>query len=350
MSIVWVSFIVFAVVYFSMPLFKKLAMELGVLDLPGKRKIHNKAVPLLGGLAIYLGLIFGFLLKLRDFYAFYPVIISATLILIVGLVDDIRKLSAQFRIVCQFLAASYIIYSGIRISFLPHTFWGDIGEIIITLTWIIGVTNAYNYLDGMDGLASGSAVVNALCFSVILYTTKQFFLAYFCLILAAACLGFLPHNFKREKIFLGDGGSTLLGFLLANIALVGYWAQDSIVKISIPVLILGVPIFDMIFTTIMRIKEEKVKTVIQWLKYGGKDHFHHCLVDIGLNPHGAVIFIYLVTFSLGISAIMVSNDRAIEAFLSLSQASIMFGVIATLIVVGKRRRSGWRSEEKEKLP
>jgi UDP-GlcNAc:undecaprenyl-phosphate GlcNAc-1-phosphate transferase len=132
-----------------------------------------------------------------------------------------------------------------------------------------------------------------------------------------------------------------LGFNLAGLALIGNWAQDNIVKISIPILILGVPIFDMIFTTIMRIKEAKIKTLLEWLQYGGKDHFHHYLVDLGMQPIGAVVFIYFVTLSLGISAIMVSNDQAFEAFLTLTQASIIFGIIAALIVVGRRHRSGW---------
>jgi UDP-GlcNAc:undecaprenyl-phosphate GlcNAc-1-phosphate transferase len=199
----------------------------------------------------------------------------------------------------------------------------------------------------MDGLASGSAVVNLLCFAVILYTTGQVALAELSVILIAANLGFLPHNFRKRKIFLGEAGSTLLGFILACVALIGSWAEDNIVKISIPILILGVPIFDMIFTTVMRIKEEKVKTLIEWLQYGGKDHFHHYLVDIGLRPLGAVVFIYCITFSLGISAIMVSNDRAIEGFFALLQSSIVFGIIATLIVIGKRRRSGWNLPEKK---
>jgi len=159
--------------------------------------------------------------------------------------------------------------------------------------------------------------------------------------LIAACLGFLPYNFRKDKMFLGDAGSTFIGFILASLALVGYWAEDSLVKISIPVLILGVPIFDMIFTTIMRVKDGKVKTVLEWLEYGGKDHFHHYLVDLGLRPSGATIFIYFITLSLGISAIMVSNDPAFDAFLALLQACIIFGIIATIIVIGKRRRSGW---------
>lgn len=333
----------FLVTYLTTPFFRRLAVKFKILDLPNRRKIHKRATPLLGGVAIYLGLLSGFLFSLKNLYFFMPILISVTIIMIIGLIDDIRGLSAQIRLFYQLIIALTISLLGVRVSFLPHSLWGDISEIIITLIWIVGVTNAYNYLDGMDGLAVGSGVVNLLCFSVILYHTKQYSLAILTIILMGACLGFLPYNFKRAKIFLGDAGSTLLGFTLASIAVIGNWAEDNIVKISIPVLILGVPIFDMIFTTIMRTKKLKIKTLLEWLQYGGKDHFHHYLVDLGLQPLGAVVFIYFITLSLGISAIMLSNDRAIEAFLTLLQASIIFGVIAVLMVVGKRRRSGWNS-------
>jgi UDP-GlcNAc:undecaprenyl-phosphate/decaprenyl-phosphate GlcNAc-1-phosphate transferase len=193
-------------------------------------------------------------------------------------------------------------------------------------------------------LAVGSAVINLFCLWSILNSTKQYALELIVITLMAACIGFLPYNnYKKARMFLGDAGSTFLGFMLACFALAGDWAANNAVKLSIPILILGVPIFDMIFTTIMRIKEEKIATIIEWLRYGGKDHFHHYLVDLGLTPSSAVLFIYFITFSLGISAIMVSNDSALEAVLTLSQAVIIFGVIAVLIVVGKRRRSGWKS-------
>lgn len=331
-----VFIISFLVAFISTPLFKKLAEKLAILDLPGRRKIHKISTPLLGGVAIYVAVVAGLCLNFKNLYLFWPILLGATAVLILGLIDDIKGLSAQLRLVCQLLIALTMVGFGIHVDFMPHTFFGHFGEILVTIIWILGVTNAFNYLDGLDGLASGSAVINLSYFTVILYTTRQYSLALLCLILSAACLGFIPHNFKRAKIFLGDAGSTFLGFTLACVALAGNWAEDNIVKISIPILILGVPIFDMIFTTIIRIKEVKVKTLLEWLQYGGKDHFHHYLVNLGLRPVGAVVFIYFITISLGLSAIMVSNDSALEALLTLIQASIIFGVIATLIMLGKR--------------
>ncbi len=325
------------------PLVRKLALLLGIVDLPGGRKIHDHATPLLGGLAIYLGVLAGILIRFQSLTQYLPIFVSASFILIVGIIDDVKGLSAQVRMFCQLLAALLVIYYGVRVTFVPLGLWKDPIEVLLTLFWIIGVTNAYNYLDGLNGLATGSAVINLFCLWSVLNSTKQYALELMVITLMAACIGFLPYNnYKRAKIFLGDAGSTFLGFMLACFALAGDWAANNAVKLSIPILILGVPIFDMIFTTIMRIKEEKIANIIEWLKYGGKDHFHHYLVDLGLSPSGAVRFIYFITFSLGISAIMVSNDSAWEAGLTLSQAGIIFGVIAVLIVVGKRRRSGWK--------
>lgn len=326
----------FSATYCIMPFVRRLAIKFNILDIPGGRKIHLKATPLLGGVAIYLGVVAGLLFHDRGVSQYWPILAGATLIVLLGVADDIQGLSAQFRIVCQVLIAMVVILSGNHIDFLPHNFWGDAAEIILTLLWIVGVTNTYNYLDGLDGLAAGSAVVNLSCFIVILFNTGQHYLGSVSIILIAAALGFLPYNFRKEKMFLGDAGSTFFGFALANIAIVGNWAGDNVVKITIPLLILAVPIFDMIFTTIMRIKEKKVRTVLQWLEYGGKDHFHHYLVDLGLGKIKTVIFIYCVTLSSGISAIMLSNDSAVEAVLTLSQATIIFGIIAVLIVAGKQ--------------
>lgn len=335
----------FLTVYLSIPIFRYLAFVFEILDIPGGRKIHQKATPLLGGVAVYCGMILAVLFSQANFAFLLPVITGATIILTVGLLDDMRGLSPQVRLLWQFIAATCVIAGGGRIDFLPPTVFGAIGELLVTYLWIIGVTNALNCLDGMDGLAGGIAVLNLSFFGFILFSTRQCALGMFALIVAACCMGFLPYNFRREKMFLGDAGSTFLGFILASIALVGYWAQDNIVKISIPLLVLGVPIFDMVFTTIMRVKEGKISTVVEWLKYAGKDHFHHYLVDVGFTPSGAVVFIYWITISLGISAFRVSNDRAIEAFLALAQAFIIFCVVSTLMVVGRRRRSGWKRSQ-----
>jgi len=336
----------FVTAFFSGFFYKQLAFKLNIIDAPDeKRKIHTQPTPLLGGVSIYTALIVCVFINYGRFSSLMPIVLGATVMLLVNLLDDMRGLSARLRFVVELAVALLMIACGLKVTFLPHGFLGNLGEIVITLVWIVGLTNAFNYLDGMDGLAAGSAVINLAFFATILLMTKQASLALFALTLGAACLGFMPHNFSKEKMFLGDSGSTLLGFILACLSLIGTWAEDNIVKISIPVLILGVPIFDMIFTTFMRIKDKKIKNVVEWLKYAGKDHFHHALVYVGLIPQHAVIFIWAITFSLGLSAVMVSNDAAWEGIVTLLQASIIFITIATLIVVGRHRKSGWRKEE-----
>ena len=328
----------FLVVYLSLPVLRALAYRFDVLDIPGIRKMHKVATPLLGGAALYLGLLAGLFFNTRNIFLFFPVVLGATLIFILGLVNDIVELSARIRLLWQILITLIVIGLGVRVEFVPIGYFKGIAEIIITVIWFVGVTNAYNYLDGLDGLAAGSAAINLFCFSIILYGTGQYPLGLMAISLIAACLAFLPYNFRKEKIFLGEAGSTFLGFILAGIGLTGNWAQDNIVKLSIPILVLGVPIFDMIFTTIMRIRDGKVKSLIEWLQYGGKDHFHHYLVDLGFRPIGSVTFIYFVTIALGISAIMVSDGVASEGLLSIVQASIILGMIGILIVVGKKHR------------
>ncbi len=321
--------------------FRKMSMMFGVMDRPEGHKAHSEPVPLLGGAAVYTAVIAGVVLNVREAANFLPVIYGATLLMLAGLVDDVKQLSVRVRLVIQLIASGIVIYSGIRITFLPTGAVGNLAEIIITLIWLVGVTNAYNYLDGLNGLATGSCVINSFFFYAILKGTSQTGLGSVALMLLAASLGFLPHNFKKAKIFLGDSGSNFLGFMLAGMALAGTWAQDNIVKISIPILILGVPIFDMIFTTIMRVSEKKVKTVMEWMRYCGRDHFHHYLMSLGFHAPGAVFFIWALTVSLGLSAVMVSDDAAWEGILALLQASILLTIAGILIVVG-RRHNGQR--------
>jgi UDP-GlcNAc:undecaprenyl-phosphate/decaprenyl-phosphate GlcNAc-1-phosphate transferase len=332
----------FAATAFMLPLIRRLAVKVGAVDYPGGRKIHDKITPLLGGVGIYIGLLAGICFDFSQFKAFQPLLIGATGIFCLGLVEDIRGLTALTRFLLQMAIAFLMTRMGLSVTFLPVGWWGALGDTLISMIWIVGVTNAYNFLDGLDGLAAGSAAINLFFFSLMLYSTGQFPAGLISVSLIASCLAFLPFNFSSHKIFLGEAGSTLLGFSLACISLMGAWATDAKAKLLIPVLILGVPIFDMIFTTIMRVREGKVRTIIEWLRYGGKDHFHHYLVDLGLSQHKAVAFIYSVTFFLGISAILLQHSRGrVDAFLSLVQAAIIFCGIAALIVVGKHRRSGW---------
>lgn len=334
----------FVVVLLATPLIRKTAFRLNILDIPNRRKPHKQPVPLLGGLAITAGLLTGFLLDKSCFSYFYALTAGGGIILIIGLIDDIRGLSCKIRIAGQLAASLLIIHSGSRIDLLPDGMLYSIIEITVTVVWIVGITNALNYLDGLDGLAASITAVSSLCFGAIAYISGQYYIFMLSLIITASCMGFIPHNFRKKKIFLGDAGSTLMGFVLACMAVMGNWANDYTAGISVPLLILGVPIFDMTFTTVMRIKDKKVSTVTEWLKYAGKDHFHHRLIDLGLGSIGSVIFINCITVFFGVYAIIISQSHtALNGIQAMIQAVIIYGAIGVFMVQGAKKHPGsWK--------
>lgn len=293
------------------PLASILAQLTGALDYPAQRKMHLNPTPILGGVALFLA--FALTVFVNNLYteAVKGVAIAATLVFVIGTIDDIRPLSAKLRLAVQLVAVGIMIQYGVRVSFMPEIWWGDALEILFTLLWMIGITNAINFLDGLDGLATGSVMIFAAIFSLIALQTAQPYMRFLSVALMGSCLGFLPYNFRRSKpasIFIGDGGSNFIGFTIAAIGIMGQWGDaSSSVNLIVPILVLGVPIFDTTLTTVMRIKNGQIHSLSEWVRFTGKDHFHHRLVEIGLTPKMAVIAIYLVSISLGISAN--SSDR-----------------------------------------
>lgn len=306
--------------------------------MPGGRKLHKIPMPLLGGVAVYIS----FLIPIVCLGTSRPylggLIFAGTLIFLAGLIDDIKGLSATFRLIVQLTAAVIVMSSGTILSFLPNTLIGNIGEIILTIIWIVGITNAMNYLDGVDGLVASLTVTSGICFLIIAYPTDQFLLGCLSAALVGSALGFLRYNFSPAKIFLGDAGSTFIGFMLASITVMGNWAENNFVSIFVPVFILGVPIFDMTLTTVMRIKERKVRNIIGWLAYTGRDHFHHRLLDLGFGPRSTVVFITSISLSMGISGILLKRENILTAIFMLVQAAIIFILIGILMVVSARKK------------
>lgn len=326
---------------FLTPLLRRVAVRFKLLDQPDPRKIHTRPVPVLGGAAVFVGLMLALAFTNTFSRDINGIILGGMLILVVGVIDDIRTLPALVRLGLQILAALIVIKSGVVLTFLPNNLLGYIGEWTLTILWVVGITNALNFLDGMDGLATGLGIISGLGFFIVAYQTNQPLIMALSLALVGSSLGFLPYNLKPQNIFLGDSGSTFIGFILASMAIMGNWAEDNVIALSLPILVLGVPIFDLIFTTVMRVANGEVRNVIQWMEYVGRDHFHHRLVGLGLRPFGAVSFIWFVSICLGLSAVVLWKAQTIDALLLLVQASIIFTIIAVLMIVGKRRQSGW---------
>jgi len=326
------------------PLAAWLARRLGAMDSPGGRKIHDRPTPLLGGAAIYVAFLVAVLPSSGLTRELWGVVLAASLIFAIGFVEDTRGVPATVRLLFQTIAVIILVRSGVVLTFLPPTWWGVAGEWILTFLWVVGITNAFNFLDGLDGLAAGSAIINAFFLGAYAVATDQAGLAVLFFSLMGASAGFLPYNYKPHRrdtggeIFLGDSGSTCLGFTLASLAVMGDWAEGSPKDMIVPVLIMAVPIFGMILITIMRVREGLVHNFTEWIVYTGRDHFHHRLLGLGMRKKEAVAIIYLVSLCLGISAFLLKGSTTAAAFLVLGQVTIIFGIIGYAMVVMRNRR------------
>ena len=340
----YILYLSFALSFFFTPIVRRLALLFKVVDIPDERKVHSEPTPRWGGLAVYSAFAIVIIYNFDFSLSLKGISIGAAILVGVGLLDDKFGLSAKIRIFFQLLATGIAIYSGARMTFLPETMWGNIFEITLTILWFVGITNAMNFLDGMDGLCVGLSAINAFFFGAVAVGAKQPFFMFLSAALCGACIGFLPYNFRRKKparIFLGDTGSTFLGFTLAGIALTGDWVRDNYVAVIVPLIILAVPIFDMSLTTFMRIKERKVRSVGEWLKYTGKDHFHHRIADMGFGRRRTVKLIYLIAICLGINGFIIKNSGVFEAGLLLAETALLFILVSFVMIFVKQQYDYW---------
>ncbi|NQS97256.1 MAG: undecaprenyl/decaprenyl-phosphate alpha-N-acetylglucosaminyl 1-phosphate transferase [candidate division Zixibacteria bacterium] len=330
--------------FFLTYIVRKLAINLGALDKPDERKVHIHATPRWGGLAIYSAFIIVLLYNFDFSLPLKGIIIGGTLLVAIGLLDDRFCVSAKIRLLFQLMAAGIAIWTGARMTFLPDTWWGNGLEIVLTMIWFIGITNAMNFLDGMDGLCAGLVGISSFFFGAVAVRTHQPFFMFLSAALCGACIGFLPYNFRKRKsalIFLGDTGSTFLGFTLAGIALIGDWAVDNYVAVIVPVIIMAIPIFDMSMTTFMRIKERKIHNIGEWLHFTGKDHFHHRLADMGFGKRKTVQLIHLFAACLGINGFILKDSELLDAGLLLTETLILFVVLGFVLVFVKKQYQYW---------
>jgi len=323
------------------PLMVWIGHRWNLVDIPADRRIHVTPTPRLGGLALYAGFVGSILLNSIVPDWMVAILVAGSLLLIIGVLDDIRELPSAVKLIGQLLAAGLVVASGKVLTLFPAGVLGDAANILLTFLWIVGVTNAFNFFDGMDGLATGLAVLMAGFMGVVAFETNQAWLGWLAIAMIGAGLGFLPYNFRGTRpavIFLGDGGSTFIGFTLACLAVKGNWADSSpIVSFSNPLLIFGVLIYDMIHITVERVITGKVKSVREWLDYVGKDHLHHRLERALGSRQASVTMIFLFTICLGLAALALRHAGAMEAVLLLIQAGLIAAMITVLEISGRRR-------------
>ena len=331
----------FLMTLFLTPLTIHFGHKWNFLDTPDSRKIHQEDTPRLGGVAVYGGLIcalwIGSDLAMNGMG---PILFAGTLLFMLGIIDDKGHVPAWIRLTAQVACAALVISTGTVLTLFPPSPLGQAANILITLLWIVGIMNAFNFFDGMDGLATGLAILMALFLGLIAVEAGQMSLALVAFGIMGAGLGFLPYNLRIKKqalVFMGDCGSTFLGFTLACLAVKGDWADGNpIVSFSNPLLIFGVLIYDMIHITVERIFLGKVRSLKEWIDYVGKDHLHHRWERALGSRLASVVMIFALTISLSFAALVLRKAGTFEAVLLLAQAVIIVIMVTVLEHAGRR--------------
>jgi len=309
------------------PIVKNLAISIGAVDKPNHRKVHQRIMPRLGGLAIFISMVIGFLIArpVDDEISTWAILIGATIIVITGILDDRFEISPKLKLLGQILAASVVIYGGVQVPIinLPFEVTINLGyfSIPFTLLWIVGITNAINLIDGLDGLAAGvSSIVLITIASMALFMGNMFAVV-ISVILLASTLGFLIYNFHPAKIFMGDTGALLLGFMISVISILGF-KSIAVYSLLLPVIILGVPISDTFYAIIRRIVNKKP------LSAPDKSHLHHCLLRLGFSHRQTVLIIYAMSAFFGIAAIVLSRSTLWVATLIIAVVLFVVQLVA----------------------
>ncbi len=309
-SVILVFFSALIITGFSTPFVRKMALALGFVDAPAKRKLHATPIPLMGGVAIFGGFIFvlAVYFGLRGNLRILGQLVAAALITIIGLVDDRYALSSPLKFAAQSVAFVLAIALGTRV-FLP--FFPNWLDYVATFVWLAIITNTLNFLDNMDGLCAGVAAVASAFIVLMADVSGQFFIAPLAAAMLGACLGFLRYNFNPARIFMGDAGALLLGFMLAVMTLqLRFPTNSTFVTWMVPLLLMGVPLFDLSLVMVARLRRG-----VNPLTTAGKDHTSHRLVRMGFSQREAVLLIYLMGVCFGMVALFVTQADTIEGYM-----------------------------------
>lgn len=316
------------------PVAIKLARKFNIVDIPNQRKVHTEPTPRMGGIAIYAGFVLGALALTVYTRQMAALLIAATIVMLTGLVDDIKGISPKMKLLGQILASLVLVKAGFYVEFITNPFSGGIVNlgiwgIPLTVLWLTGISNTINLIDGLDGLSSGVSAIAAIATAVVCLSQGAVLAAALAGILAASACGFLCWNFHPAKTFMGDCGSLTLGFLLGALALMGMVRGATIISLFVPFIILGVPVFDTLFAIIRRLFLKK--PVFE----ADKMHLHHCLLAMGLTHVQAVLTIYAMALIMGLAAVLMAVLTSSQAMLVLLITVV--GAFATAEFLGVLR-------------
>lgn len=373
-------------------LMRRVATRLQIVDHPGERKMHNQPVPLLGGVAMYLTFNLVILANLALLVAapslgfewlelnvlsflgentrrpLLGIFAGGFIIFLLGLVDDVKALSPEIKLTGQIVAALILVLSGIRLDIFLEPilqglpFFENLSEANLrtlstvtagaaTVFWVVGMTNAMNFLDNMDGLCGGVAGIAALSFFLCILPQQEYFICVMLMVFAGSVAGFLYHNLSPAKIYMGDAGSMFCGYILATVAVLGTFYTESAssrIAVAAPMLALCVPLFDTFSVIYLRIRNR------QSIMKGDKRHFSHRLVELGMTPRQAVEFIFLVAAVTGLGGALLAQVGRIGTVVILAQTAGIFLLIVLLmnagIPAGKRPLERQEEEKKDATP
>lgn len=341
------SFVIAFVFSFAMtPVVKRFAFKIKAIDVPkDNRRMHKRPIPRLGGLAI----IFGFMVSILCFgemtKSLAATLIGAMIIAVMGIVDDVKALDAKPKFLIQIIAALIVVLCGeLRIkvftnpiiwSGLPYIVLPEWVSIVFSVLWIVFITNAVNFIDGLDGLAAGVSAIMTVSMVFIAGRLGEYSVAIIGTALMGACFGFLPYNFNPAKIFMGDTGSTFLGFILATLSIQGVFKSYAVISFAVPLLILGLPLFDAIFAMIRRIMKG------QSPMHADRGHLHHRLIDMGFSQKQTVFILYAISGVLGITAVILAESGALRAVL------LLICVLIFLLIQSVLMKKPWVEDDDE---
>ena len=331
------------------PIVKKIALHINAMDEPNARKIHKVPMPRLGGLAIFLAFLLGYMLYGEISTQMLSILIGSFLLILVGIVDDIHSVKARYKLIVQIVAAAIVVLYG-DLSFTELSVFGyniyfnDFFGSLLSIIFIVAITNAINLIDGLDGLAAGISSIYFLTIAIIAFILNRIggLDVIISLIMLGSTLGFLFHNFPPAKIFMGDTGSLFLGFMISIIALLGY-KVTTFTSLIVPIIILAIPIFDTVFAILRRLLKG------QNIGVADKEHFHHQLLKMKYSPTKSILIIYAIDIAFAaVSIFYILGDNQIAIAIYVVLMILLLFVILNTDILFEHKKKGEISRNKKK--
>ncbi|MBQ7092947.1 MAG: undecaprenyl/decaprenyl-phosphate alpha-N-acetylglucosaminyl 1-phosphate transferase [Clostridia bacterium] len=338
-----------AVAFGATPVVRILAKNVGAIDVPkDNRRMHKTPIPRMGGLAIFFGFVVAVLLFFNMTIQMKSILMGAVVLVVLGVVDDIKPLPALFKLVVQIGAALIPVSQGVKVYSVAHPFISydyirlGMWSVPLTVIWIVGMINAVNFIDGLDGLAVGISSIASVSMLVVAALVSEGYVVIIMAALAGACIGFMPFNINPAKIFMGDTGSMFLGYILAVMSVQGLFKFYAIVTFAVPFVVLGLPIIDTVFAIVRRLLKGQSPFTAD------RGHVHHRLVDLGFDQKQTVAILYALSAVLGLSAVVLtSSGEAKILILVLAVALAVFFGISVFAYDVKKEKQQKEQEKKD---